>query len=146
MNLEKIHEMWAEDSKINGDLDDASRRTPILHSKYLDILSRERMKLVKFEMDQKTLLKDKWLWYNGKMTKERMDQLGWDYDPVDGLKILKGEMDYYYDSDPEIQESELKIKLQKEKIDILKEIIDNLKWRHQTIRNIIEHKKFEAGI
>ena len=40
----------------------------------------------------------------------------------DGLKILKGEMDYYYDSDPEIQQSEEKIQYFKTLIDIF------LKW------------------
>jgi hypothetical protein len=30
-------------------------------------------------------------------------------------------------------------------IDTLKEIVDNLKWRHQTVGNIIRWKQFEAG-
>lgn len=147
MNLDEILDMWKADAEIEKrDLDEASRRTPILHSKYLDILAKERMRLVKYEMDQKILLKNKWLWYNGKMPKDQIDELGWEYDALNGLKILKGEMDYYYDSDPDIQKSEARILLQKQKIDTLKEIIENLKWRHQHIRNMIEHRKFEAGI
>jgi hypothetical protein len=79
------------------------------------------------------------------MSKERMDALGWTYDPTDGLKILKGEMDYYYNSDLDIQKSEEKIQYYKTLIEVLTEIIDNLKWRHQTIRNIISWKQFESG-
>ena len=54
-------------------------------------------------------------------------------------------MDYYYDSDPEIQKSEEKIQYYKTVIDTLEQIISNLNWRHQTIGNIIKWKQFESG-
>ena len=54
-------------------------------------------------------------------------------------------MDYYYDSDPEIQKSEDKIEYYKIMVNTLSEIIDNLKWRHQTINNMIKWKVFESG-
>jgi hypothetical protein len=96
-------------------------------------------------MDQKSLLKLKWLYYNGKMSQEEIEATGWEFDPFNGLKIMKGEMDYYYDSDKEIQDSELKIQYIKTLIDTLKEIVDTLRWRHQTIGNMIKWKQFEAG-
>ena len=113
--------------------------------KYLSLLSTTKLQLKKSEHQQKILLRDKWLWYNGKMSKEKMDALGWTYDPTDGLKILKGEMEYYYNSDLDIQKSEEKLQYYKTLIEVLTEIIDNLKWRHQTIRNIISWKQFESG-
>ena len=58
---------------------------------------------------------------------------------------MKGEMDYYYDSDTEIQQSEEKIQYWKTLIDTLTEIVDNLKWRHQTIGNMIRWRQFESG-
>ena len=79
------------------------------------------------------------------MDQETIKEKNWIADPFDGLKILKGEMDYYYDSDPEIQKSEEKIQYWKTVIDTLHEIIENLKWRHQTISNIIRWKQFESG-
>ena len=146
MTLEEILEEWATDSKLpNINLDEASRETPSLHSKYLSILSNAKLRLKKAEMDQKSLLKQKFLYYNGKLSKDEIDALGWDYDPMDGLKILKGEMDYYYDSDKDIQASELKIQYYKTIIDTLNEIVNNLNWRHQTISNMIKWKGFEAG-
>lgn len=54
-------------------------------------------------------------------------------------------MDYYYDSDPEIQESEELIQYWKTYVETVTEIIDNLKWRHQTISNMIRWKQFESG-
>ena len=146
MTLEQVLEEWATDSQISrNNLDEASRETPKLHAKYLTLLSQAKLRLKKAEMDQKKLLKLKWEWYNGKMPEEKIKELGWDFDPLNGLKIMKGEMDYYYDSDTEIQESELKIQYLITLIDTLKEIVNNLNWRHQTIGNMIRWKVFEAG-
>lgn len=146
MKLEQVLDEWAKDSYLpSNNLDEASRETPKLHAKYLAMLSNSKLRLKKAEMDQKSLLKQKWLYYNGKMSQEEIEATGWDYDPFNGLKIMKGEMDYYYDSDKEIQESELKIQYLKTLIDTLKEIVDTLKWRHQTIGNMIKWKVFEAG-
>lgn len=146
MTLEQVLEEWANDSNLpKSDLDETSRNTPKLHAKYLTQLSNAKLRLKKSEMDQKTLLQKKWLWYNGKMTKEQIDELGWGYDPLNGLKVMKGEMDYYYDSDKDIQESELRIQYLKTLIDTLSEIVNNLNWRHQTIGNMIRWKVFEAG-
>lgn len=145
MNLENILEMWKEDCKIQEPLDEASRQTPNLHSKYLNMLAQAKLQLKRAEMNQKTLLKAKWLYYNGKMTKEEITDLKWDFDPFRGLKVLKGEMDYYYDADTDIQRSEEKIQYWKTIIETLQEIVDNVKWRHQNIGNMIRWRMFESG-
>ena len=138
--------MWAKDCNIDANkLDEASRQAPLLHAKYLELISTYKLQLKKTEFEQKKLLKDKWLWYNGKMAQEEMEEKGWNPDPFNGLKILKGEMDHYYDTDPEIQESELRIQYYKNVIDTLTEIISNVNWRHQTIGNMIKWKQFESG-
>jgi len=85
------------------------------------------------------------LYYNGKMSQEEIESRGWDYDPFDGLKVMKGDMDYYYDSDKDIQQSEEKITYYKTLVETLQEIVETLRWRHQTIGNIIKWKQFEAG-
>lgn len=146
MDLKNILDMWAEDSRIdNMHLDETSRLTPALHAKYLALHADAKLKLKHHEFKQKVLLRDKWMYYNGKMDQEQIEEKGWVPDPFNGLRILKGEMDYYYDSDPDIQRSEEVIQYYKTLIDTLSEIIDNLKWRHQTISNIIRWKQFEAG-
>jgi hypothetical protein len=144
--LEKILSMWKEDSHIDPlKLDEISALTPMHHAKYLAILSTAKQKKKKVYHEQQNLLKDKWLWYNGKLSQAEIEALGWDYDALNGLKILKGDMDYYYNSDPEIQKSEEKLEYWKNVVETLDEIIQNLRWRHATIKNIIEFKKFEAG-
>ena len=146
MDLKMILDMWSSDSVIGqSSLDESSRQTPILHAKYLELLSLAKLRLKKAEQDQKILLKDKWLYYNGKMDQEQIGDKGWKPDPFDGLKILKGEMDYYYDADVDIQASETAITYYKTYIETLTEIINVLKWRHSTIKNIIDWRRFESG-
>jgi hypothetical protein len=145
IDLKEILTQWSEDSKISMKLDEDSRNTPLLHAKYLEKLSNAKLLLKRAEFSQKTLLKQKWEWYNGKMSQEDVAQLGWNPDPFNGLKIMKGDMEYYYDSDPEIQKSEEKIQYYKTIVETLTEIVSNINWRHQTIGNIIKWKQFESG-
>lgn len=146
IDLESILKEWQEDCEISQhQLDEVSRQTPSLHAKYLQYLALAKLQLKRSENNQKTLLKQKFLYYNGKMSQEEILATGWDLDPFNGLRMLKGEMDYYYDSDPEIQKSEEKIVYHKTLIESLSNIVDTLKWRHQTIKNMIDWRKFEAG-
>lgn len=146
-NLEQILEMWKKDSVIDElKLDESSMNSAKLHAKYLEILSVNRIKLKKADMDFKVLLRDKFMHYNGKLSQEEMDKKGWDYDPLNGLTVLKGDMDKWYDADPVIQEAQAKIAYLQNLIDTLKEILDNIKWRHQNIKNMIEWRKFTSGI
>lgn len=147
MNIEEIHAEWKKDCVLDAaHLDEASRKTPELVAKYLEMHSRARSKLHVLSMSQKKLLKKKWLYYNGKMSKEEMDAEGWPYDPFEKLaKPLKSDLEYYYNSDEDIQASELRILYQKELVDVLREILDNLKWRHQSIKNAIDWQRFQAG-
>lgn len=146
LELQDILNEWSTDCEINDmRLDEASRVSPKLHAKYLTLSSNYKLMLKRSEFKQKELLKDKWLYYNGKLSPEEIKEKNWEPDPFNGLKVLKGEMDYYYDSDTDIQRSEEKIQYYKTVIDTLHEIIENIKWRHQTVKNIIEWKKFQSG-
>ena len=147
MNIESLLEMWQKDSHIDEmALDEATRESAKLHSKYLDLFSRSKLKLKKLELDFKPLLRDKFLHYGGKLSQEELDQKGWDYDPLNGLTVLKGDLDKWYDADPIIQEHQLKIAMQEEIVATLKEIMDTIRWRHQSIKNMIEWRKFTSGI
>ena len=147
MNIESILEMWKKDSVIDDmHLDEASRDSAKLHSKYLELHSISRLKLKKLELEFKPLLRDKFLHYGGKLSKIELEQKGWEYDPLKGLTVLKGDLDKWYDADPLIQEHQAKLAHQEELVNVLKEILDNIKWRHQNIKNIIEWRKFTSGI
>ena len=148
INIEEVLEMWKKDSIIDDlKLDDTTIINARLHSKYLEMITITRIQRKKRDMNYKTLLKDKWLYYNGKLSKEQIDLLGWKYDPFCGLnKPLKGDMNYYYDSDTDIQKAQADLEYYKVLEETLKEILDTIRWRHQSISNIIKWRSFEAGV
>lgn len=146
LNIETILENWKKDSEIDEtNLDEASRQTAKLHGKYLEMFTTSKLLLKRSELQQKILLKDKWLYFSGKMDKSEMDLRGWPYDPFNGLKVMKSDMEYFFNSDPELQKSEEKIIYLKSLVEALEEIINNIRWRHSTIKNMIDWKRFASG-
>jgi hypothetical protein len=148
INIEELHQMWKADSHIDGNqLDEASRKGANLHSKYLELYDVARLTHRRQEMDLSEMRQKKKRYYSGKMSKKEMDEEGWDYDPFQGeSKPLKSELGPYIDSDPDVQRLTLKVEYSKVVVDALKEIIDTIRWRHQTIRNMISWRQFEAGV
>ena len=147
LTLDDVLESWKKDAIIDElNLDETSKQTARLHAKYLELLSVTRLRLKQKEMEQKVLLRDKWLHFNGKLDKETIDKYGWPYDPFNGLKIMKSDMEYYFNSDPELQKQESQIAYLKTLVETLQEIMENLKWKHQTIKNILEWRKFTSGV
>ena len=147
MQLTQILDMWKKDSIIDEmRLDESSRDCAKLHSKYLDLYSVAKLKLKHLDLEYKIILRDKFLHYGGKLSQEELDLKKWDYDPLNGLTVLKGDMDKWYDADEVIQTHQKKMAYQQEVVDTLKEILDNVKWRHQTIKNMIEWRKFTSGV
>ena len=81
------------------------------------------------------------------MTKSDMDERGWAYDPFQGMtKPLKSEMSMYYETDEDLVKVKAGIDYQKSIIDTLEEIMNNIRWRHSHIKNIIEFRKFTSGM
>lgn len=148
IKVEDILEMWKRDSLIDEmNLDESSRDSAKMHSKYLELLTTSRLQLKRKEMQQQTLLKDKWSYYTGTMTKQEMDDRGWDYDPYKGgKKPLKSDLDYFFESDPDLQRNKAQIDYIKITIETLESIMTNISWRHQNIKNIIEWRKFTSGV
>lgn len=148
LTLEQILDNWKKDCEIDDiELDKSSRETPKLHAKYVELLSQAKLQKHRKEMEFKKLLKDKFMWYNGKMDKTTMDERGWEYDPFDGLtKPMKSDMDYFYESDPQIQTLQSQIEYWKTVIDTLSDIVSNITWRHQTIGNMIKWRQFTSGV
>ena len=147
MTLNDIMKMWEVDCEIDDlALDDETKKTSKLHAKYLELVNVNRLQRAKLDSDLDTLKKDKWLYYTGKMTKQDMDSRGWAYDPFNGgIKPLKSELSFYYDSDEDIIKVKQKIEYQKTIGNLLEEIMNNLRWRHTHVKNIIDWKKFVSG-
>ena len=148
INLEQILEMWKNDAVIDDVcLDDETIKSSKLHAKYLELFSMAKLMLKKKEMEQESMKKDKWLYYNGKMSQQDMDNRKWKYDPFDGMtKPLKSDMEMYYCTDEDMVRIRAQIDYQKTIIDTLEEIMGNIRWRHTHVKNILDFKKFTSGM
>ena len=140
MNIDKIHEMWECDSKIDPELlDEESIKIPQLHSKYLKHLSDVKLLKIKKEMEYKVLLREKFEYYTGKA-----DESFYKEKPFD-LKILKQDLSLYMDSDPEIQELGARINYYEEIMFFLEKVLHCLNNRGFQIKNSIDWQKFMQG-
>ena len=147
MTLDELKLEWSKDCEIDDiELDKSSLEVPKLHAKYSELLTDSIVSLKGKQLEYKLLLNDKWLWFNGKMDEERVKELGWVADPFDGLKIMKNDINIFMDSDPDIMKIRTQMDYLQEKIEFIKRAMDNITWRHQTIKNTIEWRKFMSGM
>ena len=143
MNIVEIKNLVEKDMFINPtDLDKESLNIPILHNKYLVIMMDEKLKLKKFESNLKTLYKNKWLYYSGKMSEEQLKELEWE--PFE-LALLRQDLDKFIESDSEVIECSNKLELQKEKVNYLESVIKIITNKAWNIRSAIDWIKFTQG-
>jgi hypothetical protein len=144
MKLEDIENEWAQDCKIDrSDLTEESLKIPELHNKYYKIYIKEKVQNKKLETDLDTLIKSKREYYNGELSEEELKEYGWEqFD----LTVLKKDIDYYINADPDIIKSKLSLALQSEKVQFLYSILHSLNSRSFNIKNAIEFLKFTNGV
>ena len=146
MTLDDLKAEWKSDCEIDDiELDKSSLEIPRLHAKYSEYLTDAVVAQKNIQFQYNTLLKDKWLWFNGKMDEETIKEKGWSDDPFDGLKIMKNDMQIFFNADKDLQKLNAQTEYQQIQIDFLKRCMENITWRHQTIKNTIEWRKFMAG-
>ena len=143
MTLEEIKKEWQKDCVIDQtELAQESLKSNELHSKYYNIYCDEKLKSYAMENKHNRLRKEKFEFYTQGPSKEQKD-LGWKMPPK-GM-IIKSEVNIYLESDSDIGMSALRLAAQKEKVDFLKDILDEIKNRRWSIRNAIEFLKFISG-
>ena len=143
MKLEDIQAAWKQDSTLDRtELGEESLKIPQLHSKYFNIFSQERLLLRKLEADYKTLLRLKHEYYTGVISEEDLREQHWT--PF-MLKVLRTDLSMYIDGDQDIQAMQLKIEMQKEKVDFLDSAIKSLTTRGYQIKNAIDWTRFQMG-
>jgi hypothetical protein len=143
MKLEELRAMVKKDLTVDPtELDIASLLVPQLHSKYLNLLMDEKLILRKLKLELSALKRDKWEYYSGRMSEERLAELGWE--PFD-LKILRQDVDIYLDADKDLIELKNKMSIQEEKVDYLNSVIKGITNRQFHIRDAITWRKFLNG-
>lgn len=148
MKLETLESMWAEDAKIDPlDLGTQALRVPQLHSKWYKMYLQERLTLKKQEYELKELMNDRYHFYDGTLDDETMEERGWTAEfRAFSKKVLKSDIQRYLDADRKISAEGLKVAYQKEKVLFLESIMDNIKYRGNSIKSAIDWAKFTNGI
>lgn len=140
--LEKILELWKEDSVI--DQTEPSRellRIPTLHSKYIDLLAHYKMASKKTQFQYLEMKRKKWEYYTGKLSKDELDELGWEPFPF----TLKSDIQLYLESDKDLINITKKKAVNDEIVSVLEAILGELKQRTWQLKEYINWEKFVSG-
>lgn len=144
MKTDELISEWEKDSEIDKtELGKESLRIPQLHSKYLKEFYLAKSTYTKLNADYKNLYKLKHQYYQGILSKEELEEHGWE---PQSLKILKSDIPVYIESDHDLQTIQTKIQLTEDKIGIIENIIRTLNNRGYLLKNCIEWEKFKMGL
>ena len=142
--LDSILAEWSNDSKIDRiELGDAAAKTSTLHAKYFQIYMVERAKLMQLQQKYAKLKKLRFEYWDGKLSKEELDQHKWEPQP---LKILKQDLAMYLEADEVLSDMTLKVGMQAEKVNLLESIIRHVDQRMGfAIKSAIDWERFRSG-
>jgi len=144
MNLANIREMVSKDLEMDRtELDIESIKTPQLHNKYLILFTDETLLFKKMQSNYKTLRKDKWLYYTGKMGDDELKERSWESFP---LNILRADIDQFIESDGDLITQSHRLSLQEEKVKYLEGVVKIINNRQWYIRAAIDWAKFSNGV
>ena len=144
MKIEELQREWHQDAQINDiELDNESLKIPVLHSKYLNIMTDENKIFYKMSTMHDVLIKEKSEYYLGTMCEEDLAEREWE--PY-GLKVLKQDLPRYIGADEDVINSLLGVSDQRDKGEFLKSILQVINNRSFHIQNAINWRKFTNGI
>ena len=141
-NLEQILKYWETDS--NMDQTEPSKellKIPVLHSKYLNILTTHKLASKKAHFDYLRMRKIKWEYFTGKMSKEELDEYGWEQFQF----ALKSDVNTYLEADGDLIKLLEKKVYHEEAISVIESIMSELKQRTWQLRDFISWEKFVNG-
>ena len=145
MKLSELQEAWAEDCKINEtNLGGEAAKVPLLHAKYLNLLSSSRINLRKAESKYLNTRRLKYRYYRGEMSRDELEELGWIQ--WQGNKPLENEMDEFLSNDSDMIDLQDSIEYFKVVTQHLEQILRSLNSRTWDIKNSIEWTKFTNGL
>ena len=141
MDLEKIQEMWENDSTIDPDnLHDESLKIPQLHSKYYTIYNTITLLREKARETYNRVRLERHNYYTGKAPAEVYVE-----DPFPYKVRDKEALQRYMEADDKLNSIDLKIRYYDVMLKFLEEIIKTVANRTFQIKNAIEWHKFQAG-
>ena len=138
---EELLSMWEEDAPIDKTaLDSAATDAPRLHHKYLTMLMDLKARKIAINHKLEGLKKEKELYYSGQATANDYKEKPFD------LKLkTKAGVDKHVNTDPEVVAIEQRIEYINILLEGLNHILEQIKWRNQSIKNAIDWARFTSG-
>lgn len=144
MKLQDLKDDWSKDSKIDDSkLSNESLGIAQLHSKYLNVLVDTKQKLIKTKYNILTLRKVKTKYFKGEMTKQELDDYGWEQWQYN--KPLKSELADLLDGDTDIADEKVKQEYLETVIYFLESVLGSLRNRSFDIKNAISWNNYLQG-
>jgi len=141
-NIEQILNYWTSDSDIDQtEPGKELLKIPKLHNKYLTILTKHKMAAKKANFDYLRMRKIKWEYYTGKLSKEELEQYGWQ--PFQFT--LKSDITTYLESDIDLIKLLEKKIYHEEAVSVVEAVMGELKQRTWQIRDFITWERFIGG-
>ena len=141
MNLDKIQEMWQNDSVIDPDnLHDESLKIPQLHSKYYTIYNTITLMREKARTQYNQVKLERYNYYTGKAEPEVYEK-----DPFPYKVREKDAIQRHLEADERLITIDMKIRYYDTTLKCLEEIIKTISNRTYQIKNAIEWHKFQTG-
>ena len=141
-NLESILKMWERDAEM--DQTEPSKellKIPTLHSKYLNILTKHKIASKKAQFDYLRMKKIKIEYFGGRLSKEELDEHGWE--PFQF--VLKTDLSTYMEADKDLIKLLEKKVYHEECVSVVESIMNELKQRTWQLRDFISWEKFVSG-
>ena len=141
-NLEQVLNNWKQDAEIDQTEPGKELiKIPILHNKYLSILTKHRIASKKANFDYLRMRKLKWEYYTGKTSQEELEERGWE-----PFKFtLKSDVSTYLESDTDLIKLLEKKVYHEECVSVIESIMNELKQRTWQLRDYISWEKFVGG-
>ena len=141
-NIEQIINHWEKDSVIDSTEPGKELiRIPILHNKYLTMLIKHKLASKKANFDYLRLKKIKWEYYTGKLSREELEEHGWEQFKF----TLKSDITTYLESDSDLIRLLEKKMYHEEVIIMIESIMKELNSRTYQLKDFIAWEKFING-
>jgi hypothetical protein len=141
-NLEQVLKNWETDAQM--DQTEPSKellRIPLLHSKYLNMLTKHKIASKKAHFDYLRMRKIKWEYFTGKLSKDELEEYGWEQFQF----ALKSDINTYLEADGDLIKLLEKKVYHEEVVSVIESIMAELKQRTWQLRDFISWEKFVNG-
>jgi hypothetical protein len=140
--LEQVLKHWEKDVEIDQtEPGKELLRIPVLHNKYLSILTKHKIASKKAHFDYLRMRKVKIEYYSGRMSQEDLEEHGWQ--PFSF--VLKSDISAYLEGDSDLIKMLEKKVYHEECVSVIESIMNELKQRTWQLRDFISWEKFIGG-